>query len=462
VIPNLEAFFHQYFHEPIAIPAITDAMHPKVPGVGEVMQSTQMEELNEKAYPGTVSFIDTSSWKVVRKFGLPSINNGGGLDNPHNQWVSRDGNTVYSDEWFSNRTTAFDRFTGRFLRQTVVGLSPAHVVTRSGTDELIVGINGGNSLAEVAPGDNGVTKQFSAVLPGEGIAHPHAHWLSPDGNTAVAPNANFDSASLFNLNAADPSLSITKRAFVGSIPIATAMSSTADRAYSAGLMSNNIVCISMAGPACHDGGRMVDSKNISLTKGYDYVSGLMSGGSGIPIELPPLSSDAGSSAMAPGFLPIQNAVSPDNRVMLVANATSGTISVIDIVRDEVVKSLPCDPGCHGINWGAKKGGGYYGYVTSKFANITSVVDSDPAGDGDISKVAVVGRFLTDTGPETRTDVTQKKLQGLHGQYTLDGMGGQGVLGIPIVYNGWVQKLPEGLKAGLTCQQRDPMNPHACG
>jgi hypothetical protein len=75
---------------------------------------------------------------------------------------------------------------------------------------------------------------------------------------------------------------------------------------------------------------------------------------------------------------------------------------------------------------------------------------------------VVGRFLTDTGPETKTDVTQKKLQGLHGQYTLDGMGGQGVLGIPIVYNGWVQKLPEGLKAGLTCQQRDPMNPHACG
>ncbi|HEY2705966.1 MAG TPA: copper oxidase [Candidatus Dormibacteraeota bacterium] len=462
LIPNLETFFHQYFHEPVAIPAITDAQHPKVPGVGEVMQSTQMEELNEKAYPGTVSFIDTNSWKVVRKFGLPSINNGGGLDNPHNQWVSRDENTVYSDEWFSNKTTAFDRFTGQFLRQTVVGLSPAHVVTRSATDELIVGINGGNSLAEVAPGDNGVMKNFSAVLPGEGIAHPHAHWLSPDGNTAVAPNANFDSASLFNLNANDPNLSITKRTFVGSIPIATAMSSTADRAYSAGLMSNNIVCISMAGPACHDGGRLVDSKNISLTKGYDYVSGLMSGTSGIPIELPPLSADSGSSAMGPGFLPIQNAVSPDNRVMLVANAVSGTISVIDIARDEVVKVLPCDPGCHGVNWGAKKGGGYYGYVTSKFANITSVVDSDPAGDGDISKVAVVGRFLTDTDSGTKTDVSPKKLQGLRGQYTTDGMGGQGVLGLPIAYNGWVQRLPDGLKAGLTCQQRDPMNPRACG
>jgi hypothetical protein len=461
LIPNLEQFFHQYFHEPVALPAITDAMHPKVPGVGEVMQSTQMEELNEKAYPGTVSFIDTNSWKVVRKFGLPTINNGGGLDNPHNQWVSRDENTVYSDEWFSNKTTAFDRHTGQFLRQTEVGLSPAHVVTRSGTDQLIVGINGGNSLVEVAPGNNGVQKEFSAVLPGEGIAHPHAHWLSADGNTAVAPNANFDSASLFNLNAPDPDMSITKRAFVGSIPIATAMSSTADRAYSAGLMSNNIVCISMAGPACHDGGRLVDTKNISLTPGYDYVTGLVSGASGVPVAIPPITPDSGSSTIAPGFLPIQNAVSPDNRVMLVADAVSGSITVIDVAKDEIVKTLPCDPGCHGVNWGAKKGGGYYGYVTSKFANITTVVDSDPAGDGDISKVAVAGRFLTDTTSDTKADVTPKKLHGLHGDFTTDGMGGQGVLGLPIVYNGWVQKLPDGLKAELTCKQRDPMNPRAC-
>jgi hypothetical protein len=138
------------------------------------------------------------------------------------------------------------------------------------------------------------------------------------------------------------------------------------------------------------------------------------------------------------------------------------MDVIDISKDEVIKVLPCDPGCHGVNWGAKKGGGYYAYVTSKFANVTSVVDPDPAGDGDISKTAVVGKFLTDAGPGTKTDVTPKKLQGLTGQYTLEGMGGQGVLALPIVYNGWVQKLPDGLKAGLTCQQKDPLNPRACG
>ncbi len=461
VIPNLEEFFHRYFHEPIAIPAITDASHPRVPGVGEVMQSTQMEEFNEKTYPGAVTFIDASTWKVARKFGLPSINNGGGLDNPHNQWVNRDESVVYSDEWFSNKTTSFDRFTGQFLHSTVVGESPAHVMTRSGTDELIVGVNGGNSLAELAPGGGSIEKQFSAVLPGEGIAHPHAHWLSGDGNTAVAPNANFDSASLFNLNAPDPSMSITKRAVVGGIPIATGMSSTADRAYAASLMSNNITCISMAGPACHSGGGLTDTKTISLTRGYDYVSGSQGGaGTGLPVVFPPFSSDAGPAA--PGLLPIQNAVSPDNRVMIVANAVSSNIDVIDISKDEVVKVLPCDPGCHGVNWGAKKGGGYYAYVTTKFANVTSVVDPDPAGDGDISKTAVVGKFLTSIEPGTKTDVTPKVLQGLHGPYTVDGMGGQGVIALPLVYNGWVQKLPDGLKAQLTCQQRDPMNPHACG
>ena len=113
----------------------------------------------------------------------------------------------------------------------------------------------------------------------------------------------------------------------------------------AGLMSNNIVCISTAGPACHDGGRLVDTKNISLTKGYDYVTGSQGGGgTGLPVAFPPFSSDAGPAA--PGLLPIQNAVSPDNKVMVVANAASGNMDVIDIAKDEVIKVLPCDPGCH--------------------------------------------------------------------------------------------------------------------
>jgi hypothetical protein len=36
-----------------------------------------------------------------------------------------------------------------------------------------------------------------------------------------------------------------------------------------------------------------------------------------------------------------------------------------------------------------------------------------------------------------------------------GMGGQGVLPIPLVYNGWVQNLPDFWKHQLTSDQRHP-------
>ncbi len=31
----------------------------------------------------------------------------------------------------------------------------------------------------------------------------------------------------------------------------------------------------------------------------------------------------------------------------------------------VVAMLPCDSGCHGVNFGTKSDGGYYAYVTNK-------------------------------------------------------------------------------------------------
>ena len=39
---------------------------------------------------------------------------------------------------------------------------------------------------------------------------------------------------------------------------------------------------------------------------------------------------------------------------------------------------------------------------------------------------------------------------------LRGMGGQGVLAIPLVYNGWVQNLPAEWKSKLTCRQQHPL------
>ena len=167
-------------------------------------------------------------------------------------------------------------------------------------------------------------------------------------------------------------------------------------------------------------------KTINLLENYDPISGNVSG---------PM-----------GFLPIQTPVSPDGQYLVTANTGSGTITIIDTEKDELVKDLPCSAGCHGVNFGAKKDGGYYAYVSSSFSNDLIIVDGDPNNDGDPSDAEIAGRISLAGSPETQVDdkVT-----------ALPGTGGMGVLPIPIIYNGWVQNLPEEWKSLLTEEQQNP-------
>jgi hypothetical protein len=113
----------------------------------------------------------------------------------------------------------------------------------------------------------------------------------------------------------------------------------------------------------------------------------------------------------------------------------------------VVKMLGCDPGCHGVQYGAKQGGGYYAYVSSKFSNRLLVIDPDPNGDGNLSDATVAGSVAVFAGSGTQTDAAITSNAG---------MGGQGLLPIPVVYNGWVQNLPASWKSQLTPAQRNPI------
>jgi DNA-binding beta-propeller fold protein YncE len=150
-----------------------------------------------------------------------------------------------------------------------------------------------------------------------------------------------------------------------------------------------------------------------------------------------------------GGLPIQTPVSPDGKFVITGNTLTGTITIIDTKTDTLVKSLTCDPGCHGVNFGAKKGGGYYAYVTSKFANRLIVLDYDPNNDGDVSDAVIAGAVVLANDNVPKDDhITQ--------QDGNRGMGGQGVLPVPNVYNGWVQQLPSHYKAQLTKEQRNPI------
>jgi len=136
-----------------------------------------------------------------------------------------------------------------------------------------------------------------------------------------------------------------------------------------------------------------------------------------------------------GALPIQTPISPslDAPAIVTANTLSGTITIVDMkdpANPVPVKTLACDPGCHGVNFGAKEGDGYYAYVSSKFSNRMLVVDMDPNNDNNLDDARIAGSILL---ADPAVSVSDDEI------VSYPGMGGQGVLAIPNIYQGWIQK-----------------------
>ena len=102
----------------------------------------------------------------------------------------------------------------------------------------------------------------------------------------------------------------------------------------------------------------------------------------------------------------------------------------------------------------RTGGGYYAYVTAQFANVLTVVDPDPNGDGRGQDAAAVGSIL----------LANKSA----GAGVTDGTGGQGVKPIPMTHDGWIQPTVNLVGTGqlsaeveswirqLTPQQKNPV------
>jgi YVTN family beta-propeller protein len=404
-VVNLAAVLTQRYGNDTPLAAPFD---PTTPGVGEVWADTQFELTAGKRKPGSATRVDATSWKPTRKVALPQID----MNNPHNMWASRDQSLVYQTQWFDRRLTTFDRATGRLLDDVEVGPDPSHVMTRVDTDQLHVALEGEDkheAVVQLEPGGHHIDRLIDIA---EG--HPHGHWMGHDGRTMVTPNAFTRDSTIYDFDA-DKVRALVR---VGEAPIATGMMPDDSKYYVANFLDSTISVIDTA--------TGVVMKTIQLLANYDPVSGAVAG----PV----------------GALPIQTPVSPDGTVMVTANILTDTLTIVDTRSDTLVASLPCDAGCHGVQWGAKDGGGYYAFVTSQFSNTLQVVDPDPTGTGDLTRAAVVGRILLKTQPGTATDDRV---------VANDGMGGQGVMAVPVVYNGWVQNLPAAFKVLLTPAQLDP-------
>lgn len=405
-VVNLPAVLNARYGNNITLPPLSN---PAIPGVGEVWVNTQFELTAGKTKPGTATAVSATTWKPTRKVALPQIN----MNNPHNMWTDRDQKLIYQTQWFDSRLTVFDRQTGRLVKDISVGEAPAHVMTRVDTDQLHVTVNGderAESVVELSPKAESVERRVDI-----GRGNPHAHWMSHDGKTMVTPNAFTADSSIYNFHQ-DRLEGIV---MTGEHPIGTGMMPDASKYYVSNFLSNTITVIDTATGAILG--------VINLLANYDPITGAITG----PV----------------GGLPIQTPVSPDGKFMVTANTLTSTITITDTATDTLVKMLPGDAGTHGVQFGAKRGGGYYAYVANKFSNSLTIVDPDPNNDGNAEDAIIAGRILVSATSGTATD---DRIVGNIG------MGGQGVLAIPVIYNGWVQKLPQFWKDQLTPDQINPI------
>ncbi len=354
---------------------------PGTSGIGDVWVNTQFERTVSKNHegtpadkPGTITVVDTDDWTVDRKIALPEID----MNHPHNMWTDVENELVYQTEWFGNEMAIIDRETGELVKEIFTGQSPSHVMTSPANDKIYVAVNGEETVNEFDPETFEMTKQISTGF----RSHPHGHWVSSTGKYVVTPDFIGLKASILDLetNGADNS-----GVLFG--PIATGFKGDESVFYTADFLGNSMTAI--------------DPTDGSTLGTIDFLEEGLLG------------------------LPIQTPISPDDKWMVTALTLGGKIAVIDVTSTPgtVEAILDCDPGCHGVQWGAKEGGGYYAYVSSKFSNVMTVVDPEGSEGPEIA-----GRILlADRNTETDDRVIQ-----------YDGFGGQGVLAIPNVYQGWIQ------------------------
>ncbi|MDT8407553.1 MAG: hypothetical protein RQ715_09925 [Methylococcales bacterium] len=369
----------------LSLKAPNKLFKPKTSGVGEVWVNTQFEKFSGKEKAGAASRVNVNTWEVEYKFAGKDIE----LNHPHNMWTDKRYQNIYQTQWFDKNLATFDRVNGTLYSNVKVGESPSHVLTRPGDDNLYVAINGGKEVVKLKGGKN--PSIIGSINTGPHTA-PHGHYITEDGRYMVTPNAMAGSVSVVDLN----NDQVTEIPTGGVIPIAVWGTPDGKRAYVANLLGTPPDMLSSM--------TVIDIPNkkkltdINLAADYNPISGEVTGPAG-------------------GLLPIQTPVSPDGKYVLTANTLSASITIIDTATNKVVKSLPCEAGCHGAHFGMKKGGGYYAYVASKFANNLIVVDMDT--------LEIAGHVLL-ADPKDGSIVAN------------NGFGGQGVLPLPLAEHGYLK------------------------
>lgn len=434
---------------------------PAIKGVGEVWVDTQFELTEKKGpnFPGTMTVVSATDWQVKEKIALPDQK----MNNGHNFWPSHDQKQIYQTEWQGNSLYVIDRETRKLIQDLDLvngaeakskGIQchdPAHVMTRVDTQQVHTGCNGDDGVLELNRLNDGrleINRLISMQDPNKPTkqTQPHAHWMAFDGKHMVTPNSNSADSTMYEFTGQSAG-QVRSKNETGAVSIASGIMPDSSKYYVTNYLGHSISVMNgpkeltnyagvggLKGAGPYAPGEKI--KDISLLQGYDPKTGC--------------GTDCVDGLI--GGFPVQIPISPDGKFAITGNTLGGTISIVDTATDTLVKLITCDPGCHGVNFGAKEGGGYYAYITPKFANRLIVLDYDPGNLGTVANVKANAKIVGAVVLKNDTVTTDDK--------TVDdnykGQGSQGIMPVPNVYNGWVQKLPKSFCEQLTKEQRNPI------
>jgi len=403
--------------------------------------------------PGTITVVDADAFGVEREVTGLDPQARGRWNNPHNMWADTLNRIVYNGHWFGRWHNKIARANGDVLTTVEVGDAPTHTVTNPVRGELsTLPLSARDVFRTIEdPGGNATQKIVDSDPSGEGRNHPHAQWTTSDGALTVFPNVFKGLGVAGSIGVVETGSNRIVREFRSpeiAMPVATGIQGVTqgNKAYVANIVSGQVT--------------VIDLNTMRVLKH-------------IPVTLTP---DCRSGAAFDIFhtlqVPIQTPVSPDGRFVATAVLSLSTVkrpctgspdhvAVIDTRTDEVVRfvGIPARDGtangAHGVNFGIKKGGGWYAHVASQFSNMMTVLDLDPNGDNSATDATVAGRVFLGNGQPGGARVT-------------DGVGGQGIKPLPTPYDGWIQDTvaaaaqtdPEvqAWIAALTPCQRNPSAP----
>ncbi len=291
---------------------------PEIPGIGEIWLNTQFERIEGQEFPGTITVLDAATWQTKEIISDENFNN------PHNLWNTYDNRYIFQTQWHSDKVSKIDIETKEVVDTVTLGNAPAHLFVHPDPDKdrIYVTINNESKVVIL----NSDLEEIGEIQTSFG---PHGIWIDPSGKWMTVAATLSEKFDIIDLDTEE----VVETFDAPGLPLATQITNDGKYAMISLLLEGRVM--------------FVDLETMEHVKDVQV-----------------------------GSLPIWAMPAPNGEHVFVPNTGTGDVSVISLDTLEVITTLPAAAGAHGIVFGEKEGGGYYGYVSNKYARVISVIDVD--------------------------------------------------------------------------------------